>query len=72
MLDYIPKDWKKNLQDEIKKDYFQYIQNFLQSEKTTGKIIYPEEKDIFKALPMISSWLWEPFALGRTMSIASQ
>jgi len=41
--------WRELLREEFQKDYFRNIQKFLESEKATGKIIYPEEKDIFKA-----------------------
>lgn len=41
--------WKKYLEPEMKKDYFLTLQQFLSDEKKMGKIIYPEEKNIFNA-----------------------
>lgn len=48
----IPSSYKKILSEEIKKDYFKKIISFLESEKKAWKIIYPEEKNIFKALEL--------------------
>lgn len=42
--------WKKHLWLEMKKDYFQEIIEFLETEKKAWKIIYPQEQDIFSAL----------------------
>ena len=43
-------DWKKILKPEFKKNYFKKIESFLEQEKKAWKIIYPENKNIFKAL----------------------
>src|SRR3954469_215003 len=41
--------WKKILQDEFDKPYFEEIVNFLKIEKSQGKIIYPPGPLIFNA-----------------------
>ena len=46
----IPKTYQEILSEEIKKDYFKKIISFLESEKKSWKIFYPEEKNIFNAL----------------------
>lgn len=46
--------WRDLLWDEIKKDYFKNIQSFLKTEKSAGKIIYPEEENIFQAFETTS------------------
>lgn len=48
----IPKTYQDILSEEIKKDYFKKIISFLDSEKKSWKIIYPEEKNIFNALKL--------------------
>ncbi|HRU50213.1 MAG TPA: uracil-DNA glycosylase [Candidatus Absconditabacterales bacterium] len=45
----IEESWKKELWDEFQKPYFSEIKNFLQKEKSEGKTIYPEGKNIFNA-----------------------
>lgn len=45
----LEKSWKKVLQDEFEKAYMKNLLAFLQKEKKTGHILYPESKNIFKA-----------------------
>src|SRR3954464_3204766 len=45
----IESSWKKVLQNEFSKSYFQQIVAFLKIEKTQGKIIYPPGSLIFNA-----------------------
>jgi len=42
--------WKTLLSDEKQKSYFQAILNFIHTERTAGKIIYPAQADIFNAI----------------------
>lgn len=44
------KTWKNVLAEEKEKEYFQHILDFLKTERTAGKQIYPQQKDIFNAL----------------------
>ncbi len=46
--------WKEKLDIEFQKDYFMKIKDFLLNEKLKGSVIYPEEKNIFKAFDIIS------------------
>jgi len=46
---HIEQSWKEVLQDEFEKPYFSEIMNFLRKEKQHGKVIYPQEKNIFNA-----------------------
>ncbi|MDQ7009295.1 MAG: uracil-DNA glycosylase [Candidatus Gracilibacteria bacterium] len=48
----IPESYKQILSEETKKEYYKEIISFLESEKKEGKIIYPEEKNIFNALEL--------------------
>ena len=41
--------WKEELKEEFEKPYFEKIVQFLKSEKTAGKVIYPPGKLIFNA-----------------------
>ena len=41
--------WKGLLEEEFTKDYFKDIQSFLSLEKNEGKVIYPEEAQIYNA-----------------------
>jgi uracil-DNA glycosylase len=45
----IEASWKKELQDEFGKPYFEKIVHFLKEEKKAGKVIYPPGKLIFNA-----------------------
>jgi uracil-DNA glycosylase len=45
----IEKSWKKVLNEEFEKDYFQEIRDFLYKEKEKGKRIYPPGSLIFNA-----------------------
>lgn len=49
MLDKIPDGWKSILNDEIKKDYYQQLAQFLETEYSND-IIFPKKENIFKAL----------------------
>jgi uracil-DNA glycosylase len=46
--------WKDLLKDEKQTDYFKKIINFIEAERAKGKIIYPENKNIFNALQLTS------------------
>lgn len=45
----IEESWKEVLKDEFTKDYFLQIATFIKTEKTAGKIIYPQGALIFNA-----------------------
>jgi len=45
----IEHSWKKILQDEFDKPYFEQVTDFLKTEKSQGKIIYPAGPQIFNA-----------------------
>ncbi|HMN32908.1 MAG TPA: uracil-DNA glycosylase [Chitinophagaceae bacterium] len=45
----IEHSWKAVLQDEFEKPYFKQLVSFLKHEKSIGKKIYPEGKNIFNA-----------------------
>ena len=46
--------WKDKLIEEFKKDYMQSLSEFLRSEKSKDKIIFPPGKKIFNALNLTS------------------
>lgn len=48
----IPQSYQKIISGEINKNYFKEIISFLETEKKAWKVIYPEEKNIFKALEL--------------------
>ena len=50
----IPKPWKPFLKEELTKDYFISLQNFLDSELKEGKEIFPAKKDLFRAFNLVS------------------
>ena len=43
-------DWKKALKSEFNKDYMVIISQFLEEVKRSGKIFYPEEKNLFSCM----------------------
>lgn len=45
----LEESWRKELHDEFEKDYMIKLRTFLQNEKTAGRQLYPESKNIFKA-----------------------
>lgn len=47
-----PYNWKSLLEAEKKKNYFQDILKFIESERALGKIIYPKNQDIFSAFAL--------------------
>ena len=47
--------WKERLLREFGQPYFQHIRNFLRTEKSAGRIIYPPGQEIFQA------YQWTPF-----------
>lgn len=53
MLDKFPNDWENLLKGEREKEYFKNLQTFLKSEYSSKKI-FPEEKDVFRALSLTS------------------
>lgn len=44
--------WRKELGAEFKKPYMVELLKFIQSERSLGKIIYPQEEDIYNALKL--------------------
>lgn len=48
----IEASWKEALKDEFDKEYFSKIAQFLKSEISLGKIIYPKGADIFNAFSL--------------------
>ena len=73
MIKKINNSWWKYLKKELEKNYIKEIKYFLKQEKKSWKIIYPEEKNIFKSLELTSfedvkvvilgqdpyHWIWE-------------
>lgn len=47
--------WKERLLPEFGQPYFNHIRNFLRTEKSAGRIIYPPGQEIFQA------YQWTPF-----------
>ncbi len=43
-------DWLLHLCDEFEQDYMRELSSYLKAEKSQGKVIYPESKDMFAAL----------------------
>ena len=43
-------DWKEALETEINKEYTATISQLLEEMKKSGKVIYPEEKNIFSCM----------------------
>ncbi len=52
MKDLIKNSYKEILKSEFEKPYFKKIEDFLNSEKKAWKIIFPEEKNNFRALDL--------------------
>ena len=46
--------WKNRIGMEFEQDYMQKLRQFLISEKQAGKVIYPEGKDIFNSMNLLS------------------
>lgn len=46
----LDKSWLAHIGSEFDKPYMQSLKQFLQDEKTKGKIIYPKDDDIFNAM----------------------
>lgn len=42
-------DWKAILKEELQAPYFRKMLQFLEAEKKQGKIIYPQDKEVFNA-----------------------
>jgi uracil-DNA glycosylase len=51
MMPSIPTGWRRVLADEIKKPYYQKLQQFLKKERQRHKI-FPPEKEVFAALKL--------------------
>lgn len=49
MLANLEESWEKMIEAERRKKYFQSIEQFLDTEISSGKIIYPKQEDIFAA-----------------------
>ena len=47
---FLNSDWQDILKKDLKSEKFQKILDFLKNEKLKGKVIFPEEKNIFLAL----------------------
>jgi len=45
-------DWKEALKSEFNKDYMVTISQFLEEVKKSGKVFYPEEKNLFSCMKM--------------------
>lgn len=45
----INESWKKKLEEEFQKPYFQSIKSYLVQEKKNEVLVYPQGKDIFNA-----------------------
>lgn len=43
-------EWLAHLRDEFQQDYMQGLSTYLEAEKSQGKVIYPEPKNMFAAL----------------------
>ena len=52
MQNLIKNSWNNILKNEFTKQYFKNIVSFLENEKKAWKTIYPEEKNIFRALEL--------------------
>lgn len=48
----LPPSWLAQLSQEFEKDYMLKLSAFLEKEKTAGKIIYPNEEDLFSAFEL--------------------
>jgi len=46
----LEKDWLEFLESEFEKPYMQSLKNFLQAEKSAGRVVYPKGNDIFNAM----------------------
>ncbi|MES2345839.1 MAG: uracil-DNA glycosylase [Chlamydiota bacterium] len=46
--------WQEKLREEIKKPYMRALETFLESEKKSGKLVYPPEPLIFYAFSKVS------------------
>jgi len=53
MKNLIKNHWKNILKEEFEKTYFKKIEDFLDEAKKQWKIIFPEEKNLFKALNLV-------------------
>jgi uracil-DNA glycosylase len=49
----VPKSWEKHLESVINSDGFKELSNFLEQEFKQQKAIYPEFKNIFRALELV-------------------
>jgi uracil-DNA glycosylase len=50
----LPRSWAEVLKDELKKSYLVRLKAFLAQEQFLGHIVYPSEKNIFRALELTS------------------
>jgi uracil-DNA glycosylase len=50
LLNPLPKKWKAELESEVVLPYFKNLTSFLDAEKKAGKVIYPNQKNILRAL----------------------
>ena len=48
----LPSDWQETLETELNKEYTATISQLLEEMKKSGKVIYPEEKNIFSCMRM--------------------
>jgi uracil-DNA glycosylase len=49
---FIPAAWKEVVKEEFEKPYIQTLKDFVYSELSQGKKVYPELKNVFKALTL--------------------
>jgi uracil-DNA glycosylase len=51
LADALPQDWRAVLADELKKDYFQSLQEFVADERA-AHTVFPPEEDVFNAFKL--------------------
>jgi uracil-DNA glycosylase len=51
LADGLPQDWRAVLADELKKDYFQSLQEFVAAERA-AHTVFPPEEDVFNAFKL--------------------
>lgn len=49
MIETLPKDWSKHLENEVSSPYFQSLMRFLEEEYSSGFSIFPEKDQLFNA-----------------------
>ncbi|MBC7387051.1 MAG: uracil-DNA glycosylase [Cryobacterium sp.] len=49
----LPPAWRARLSGEAKKDYFKSLSKFLKAEQSTGAVVFPEKKNILRAVQSV-------------------